>query len=277
MGEIDPERAAMRGELLDVSELQAVPDRDLLHRCQREVREVFVIDRIELVTRHQTDKVRELQGNGPFRLQKTDHARDEIVKVGHLSQDIVTDDEVGFLALRNELVGEPEAEEVDKRGNALPNRDCRNIRSGFDAERRDTEWQEMLQQVSVVAGQFDNEAGRAETQPVPNRVAIRSGVRNPRRRVRGEVRIFPKYVLRADILPELNEEAAFADKHMEREIGLHCVELLRTQKALAERGHTKIDERMPKCRSAKPAAVSRLKIGLPLQVRRPDVHVRALQ
>ena len=57
---VDPQRAAVRRQLLDVEEPQPVRREDALDREEREVGEVLVVDRVELVLLHQPQQVREL-------------------------------------------------------------------------------------------------------------------------------------------------------------------------------------------------------------------------
>src|SRR5207247_1577673 len=59
---IDAQRAAVGGELLDVEEGQSVSGENPLDRQQREIREMLVIDRIELVLLDEPHQVRELDG-----------------------------------------------------------------------------------------------------------------------------------------------------------------------------------------------------------------------
>jgi hypothetical protein len=52
-------------------------------------------------------------------------------------------------------------------------------------------------------------------------------------------------VLRSDVLLELHEETALTDAHMERVEGLHAVETLGRDIALAQRRHAEVDEGVP--------------------------------
>jgi hypothetical protein len=50
----------VRRNLVDVEQPQAVMREDLLDGAERQIREVLVIDRVELVLVHQLEQVREL-------------------------------------------------------------------------------------------------------------------------------------------------------------------------------------------------------------------------
>ena len=62
---------------------------------QREVAEVLVIDGVELVLLQQSQDVWELERHHAAGCQKGLHPRDEVVEVGHLSQNVVGDNQVG--------------------------------------------------------------------------------------------------------------------------------------------------------------------------------------
>ena len=112
----------MRRKLLNVDQLQAVQGCQTLDRDQREVGEVLVIDRVELVLRHQSLEMRELQGDDAFRLEQAGHARDEVVEVGHLSQHVVADDQIRAFAFGDQRVRQLDAEESDARRNTVVDR-----------------------------------------------------------------------------------------------------------------------------------------------------------
>src|ERR1700733_10343589 len=63
MAQVDPKRAAMRRQLLDVENSELMASRHTLNRHQREVGKVLVVDGIKLVLLDQPLKMRELQGD----------------------------------------------------------------------------------------------------------------------------------------------------------------------------------------------------------------------
>ena len=66
---VHPQRSAMSRELLDVEDRQTVLFEDGGDGVEREVREVLVIDGVELVFVDQAEHVRELERDHPFRGQ----------------------------------------------------------------------------------------------------------------------------------------------------------------------------------------------------------------
>jgi hypothetical protein len=115
----DAQRPAVRRQRLDVPHRQALGREDALHRAQRQVREVLVIDRVELRLLHQAQQVRELDRDRARRRQRLAQATDEVVDVGHVGQHVVAEDQVGPGAARRRSGGRSRAEELDDRLDAL--------------------------------------------------------------------------------------------------------------------------------------------------------------
>ena len=66
---------------------------------EREVREMFVINLVELVALHRLQQVRKFDVTTPLGLSNSLDAFDKVVHVRHLGQDVVADDQIGGLAL----------------------------------------------------------------------------------------------------------------------------------------------------------------------------------
>ncbi len=131
---------------------------------------------------------------------------------------------------------------------------------------------EVLQQVAVVARELDDQAVRAEAQPLRDRLAVALGVRNPGGRVGGEVGVLPEDVLGADVLLELHQEALPAHQRMQRKVGLHGVELLADEKALAQRRHAEVDERALEAGAAQAARSLGRAVGSTGRVHSSRIH-----
>src|SRR5205085_6743696 len=74
---------------------------------------------------------------------------------------------------------------------------------------------------------------------------------------RREVRVLGEDVLRSDVLRQLDEVTGLADAHVQRIEGLHRVELVRAQEALAERRHAEVDDGTAERRAAEAACDGR--------------------
>ncbi len=95
--------ASRRGwELVDVEDLEAVGPEHRPGREEREVREVLVVDRVELVARHQPRQVRELDRDHALGREHPLDAADEVVQVGDVRQHVVGDEQVRPPALGGE-------------------------------------------------------------------------------------------------------------------------------------------------------------------------------
>ena len=83
------------GNFLDVEDAQAVGGEDAARGAEREVREVLVVDGVELVLLDEAREVRELHRDDAVGLQQLLDAGHEVVEVGYLGQHVVADHEVG--------------------------------------------------------------------------------------------------------------------------------------------------------------------------------------
>src|SRR5262249_38969097 len=150
----------------DVDQFETVAAREEVDRDEREVREVLVIDGVELVLGDQTLKVRELERDDALGCQQPLHAGNEIIEVRHLSENVVAYDQVCVLALGDEAVGKRGAEELDEGWHMSAARGLGNVGGRLDAQHGHVERQKVLKQIAVVAGKLDDEAARTEVQPV---------------------------------------------------------------------------------------------------------------
>src|ERR1700758_2134400 len=119
---------------------------------------MLMVNGVELIALNEPLQMREFEGDDTVRLQKKLHSAHEIVKIRHLGKDIVADDEIGPQTFCHHLLCQRRAEEFDSRGDALLDSSFRHIGGRLYAKHRNTKRQEMLQQISVIAGKLDGEA-----------------------------------------------------------------------------------------------------------------------
>ena len=112
----------------------------------------------------------------------------------------------------------------------------------------------MLQQIAVIAAEFDDEAFRSEPEPALDHFAVAHGMRHPSRRIGGEIGVFGENVRRADEFRKLHQPAGMANPGVERVIALGRVELVLGEEALTERRHAEIDEGVLERRAAMTAS-----------------------
>ena len=63
---------------------------DALHDEERQITEVLVIDRVELVLLHQLHQVRKLHGDDATRFEQDLHPSNEVIDIGHVREDVVS-------------------------------------------------------------------------------------------------------------------------------------------------------------------------------------------
>ena len=135
------------------------------HREEREVREVLVVDGVELVVPHQLEEVRELHRDDAVGGEQRGHAADEVVEVGHVREHVVAQQQVGSRALVAELRRQLGAEELDQRRDPAFLRRRRDVGRRLDAEDGQLALDEVLEEIAVVAGDLDDLVRRSEVEP----------------------------------------------------------------------------------------------------------------
>ena len=134
----------------------------------------------------------------PSAQQQQGDAGDEIVELRHVREHIVADDQVRLTALPAPIPGPPLwPKNFDQRRHP-------DFLSGgghrigrIDPEHGNTHAQKILEQVAVVAGQFDHQARTPQRETPARHVAIRLGMRQPVVRVRREIHVIAEQFLRA--------------------------------------------------------------------------------
>ena len=103
--------------------------------------------------------------------------------------------------------------------------------------------QEVLEEVAVVRRELDDEALAAETEPFGDRVDIAPCVLDPGIGVRREIGVLGEDLVGSDERRDLREPAVGAHLDVERIEGLHVLQALRREEALAERRLAEVDHR----------------------------------
>ena len=254
---IDAQRAAVRGQLLDVEQGQAVRREDPAHGGEREVGVVLVVDGVELVLVHQPQEMGELHREHAGGAEKDLQAGHEVVQVRHVGEDVVADQQIGPLPRGDQLAGGGRAEELHQR------RDARRLGRGgdvggrLDAEHRHAPLLEPAQQVAVVAGDLDHLVAGAEAEALDHRRRVGLGVAQPAVGKGGEVGVVGEDRLRPLRLGELDEQALAADVDGERIERLRAVEVLRLQVGVGERRGAEVHEHLGERRAAEAAGEPR--------------------
>lgn len=167
----------------------------------------------------------EFEGDDALFFEDDAESSDKIVEVGHVRKDVIAEKNVGLAVLGGELVGCLCAEEFDEGGDPFIDGYICHIASRFDAEDGDLMLFKVLEEIAVVAGDFDHLVLTRELETGAHHLNIFAGVLEPRGRVRGEVGVVGEDSFRFFHFFELNEEAFVTDVGVQIENGLLFVEL----------------------------------------------------
>ncbi len=222
-------------------------------RQRREVREVLVVDRVELGLLDQVQQMGELHRQDAAGSQQHLQARHEIVQRRHVREHVVADDEVGRAALGDEFPGRLLAEEADHGRDSLRLRGGGHVRGRLHPEHRHAALDEPLQQVSVVRRDLDHARAAVEAEALDHLLDVAACVLDPRVREGREVDVVLEDVLGRGELPELHQQAAAAHAGVQRETRLLAREILLGDERVRERREPEIDERLRQGSRAEPA------------------------
>ena len=170
-------------ELFHVKHTQAGTSEDVADDEQREVAVVLVIDGVERAQFDQSQHVLEFDRQHSTWFQECLHTGDEVMQVRDVRQDIVRDDEVGGMTLFDQSTSCVQTEEFALCRHAILSRDLDDICRGVDPTHRDTAFDEMFQQVAVVACDLDHLAIDAEPDPLDRVMRESACVLDPGARV----------------------------------------------------------------------------------------------
>src|SRR5262249_58417238 len=103
------------------------------------------------------------------------------------SQDVVPQQQVGLAPPSGHLACGFDNEELDERGYPLLDGDAGHVRRRLDPERGNPPGHEMLEEITVVAGDLDHLVPRTDTEALDHILGVDTGVLDPAVRVRREV------------------------------------------------------------------------------------------
>src|SRR6185312_3752058 len=152
------EGAAVNSQRLDAIQKQAVALEQIAQRGDREVAQVLVIDRVELAVIDEIAHVRCFDDCNTIVLQQRRDAGNEAVRVGDVGQDVVGVNDVRDLALPGEIPRELRSKKGLERVDAALARDRDRAWCGIDAQHGYAALPIELQQITVIAGELDDQA-----------------------------------------------------------------------------------------------------------------------
>src|SRR5919197_5756325 len=122
---------------------------DAFHGRKGEIREMLVIDGVELLLFDEAKEVRKLEGRRPAGRKERGDSGNKIIQVGNVSEDVVRNEEICAPATR-EFPSGSFAEEAGLSWNPFGARDVRYVPSRLDAYHRYSSLREVLKQVPIV-------------------------------------------------------------------------------------------------------------------------------
>ena len=132
-------------------------------------------------------------------LEHDPNAADEIVEIRDLGQHVVADHKICCHAFRHHLPSGLTSKESQQGRHTLLFRHLGDVGGGFHAQHGNPFLHEILQQVSVVAGELHHQALGAQVQALRDHVHVVRRMFEPAVRVGREIGVFRKDVLGADI------------------------------------------------------------------------------
>ena len=147
----------MDGDALGVVQVKPMTRHEPLQCREGPIEDVLVIDRVELGLFDHVAQVRHLEARDSIILQQNLEPFDEIVDRVDMGGDVVGNHDIGTLTLGGEVARERRTEErLHRRDATLAGAGDRPL-GGIDSQDRNASADEVLQQVTVVARDFDHQ------------------------------------------------------------------------------------------------------------------------
>src|SRR5215831_1537838 len=118
----------MDRDSFDVVNGKSMPREKRFQRGQAEVKNVFVINRIELVLLDEIHRVREFENNPPVWLQQSPQPGNKIVRARRVSKNVVAQDQIRLPSPSSEFLRKFFAEKFHHRLDPRLLRHLRNVR-----------------------------------------------------------------------------------------------------------------------------------------------------
>lgn len=218
-----------------------------------------MIDRVEFDVVDQIFQIRSFNDNDAVRFQQGGKPGDDTVQIGDVSQHVVRMNDIGPVPGSDKVFGDLAPEEfADGPDPTLGLGDPGDVLCGFNAQDRDSRFVIPLQEIPVVAGDFDGQTLGTELSLCSNPVSNGPRVRDHGVGERREVSIFPKQNFRRNGLGDLRERAIGAPGQFEWPAGLGLIQLVFPQQCVGQRRVTEGEDRV----QADLATDSTLRVGV---------------
>ncbi len=233
----DHQRSAVHPDALHVVQLETGRFEQADQRPHGEVRQVLVVDRVELEELEEIQEVGHLDEGRAARREDGADAGGESPQVRHVREHVSREQQVRFAMLPPERLRERLGEELRDRRDALPPRLRGDVARGLDTQHPDGDARERLQDGAVVARDLHDQAVARQAHLAASELDQLLGVLDHGLRGAAEVDVVLEQLPRRDAVAELHVHAASAATDLEWVARLG----LRRARILAER----VDERNP--------------------------------
>src|ERR671918_2271025 len=179
----------MDGQSTNPVERKTMPTEEDVECGQREVAEVFMVDRVELEVIDEIAKVRHLDLSDAVIREDRRDTLHEPVQVRNVCEHVVRDEDVRALSVSPQGSSKLRAEETAERRNAGVFRSFGRTTRRIDPEHGDPLPDEVAEQISVVARHLQDETVRAELTLSDQLACVLRRMRQKRVGERGGVRI----------------------------------------------------------------------------------------
>ena len=177
---IDAQRAAMCPQLLDVVDLEAVCAQDLADRRRTRSRRSARGRSCRTGDRRAAAGGAETRTSPYLRAQQDLDSADEVVEIGNLCENVVAQDERGALPFSDELPRCLAPKNATSVGTPRSSAASRDVRRRIDPEDRNSGADEVLEEVTVVRGELDDEVVWAEPEPLADHLDVLACMLDPR-------------------------------------------------------------------------------------------------
>src|SRR5437016_6204327 len=135
-----------------------------LQRRQTEVKNVLMINGIELAVFDEIRRVGKFQDDTAMRLEQSAKSANEIIGIRRVGKDIVAEDQIRLPVRCNQSLRDRFSKKFHEGLDAFRFRNFRDIFRRFNAKASDTGGFEILQEISVVTGDFDHKTLRRQAE-----------------------------------------------------------------------------------------------------------------
>ena len=203
-----------------------------------------MVQGVELLLGHQPQQVGKLEGGHTARLQQRGKALEEIIDIRHMSQHVVGRHQVGTPALCCQGCSRSLAKEQLTNLQALLPRRTRGAGSRFDTQAGNAALRHVLQQVTVISGDFHHPALGIQAKTLDHLRDVTLGVLQPAAGVGAKIGIVGiEQTIGRTVILGLYQPAAVAHQHPQRHPLLGLIKLIGAQVGIGRRRSTQVYQR----------------------------------